>query len=644
MASLVGPSDGGGVAESSVSCASPGPDHFHVYLLRSRKNSRRSFYIGKTTDPKKRIRQHNGEILGGAKQTRKASKRPWEMIVVVEGFPSRTSALQFEWQWQHPKKSKVVRSAVKRASASSKRTGVRRLLHILEAMLTSKLWRQYPLDVRICDAECHEWFKKVAASKLPSYMNVFLSSLSECAVYQQNDSEATKSNADTASSFPGCRLCGAGIEGNFVECYHCTTQSHPRCLMGHFLTAELRATQPDSRFEDAEQDRTSVSANAVAGRHEPLLPAQGPCHYCGGQLTWAAVLRAFYHRHRVRRAAARAAVDAQNRVDAKCGGRWTSGETDALLAGVACHVDGFSGTLSSMDTQSQAEVGQVHRAVWGKILNDSKWFARVLETRTKTQLRHKWEAVVKQAMQASKKQATDTVSTLTASPRARAHTKESVSVCRLEGSLPESGLPSRTNITIRPGATQEQSLFSQSQRRRIHDQVSTSCSGSVVDDTTRAVGCKAPLDLDLNTRHLHRWKNWCMHLSPQVLIRCFWCAALQAKKLQRFESDFDAEDGVFANSPQRNLSSERIDTAQGGGSESDGSIVEILSSNEVAVDSAGTSQASQSSATVASAHFDRAKVQKDSGRRHVAKFASRRRPTPTLSSTDESSDDLDFLV
>eukprot|EP00750_Incisomonas_marina_P021888 INCI4782.1.p1 GENE.INCI4782.1~~INCI4782.1.p1 ORF type:complete len:257 (-),score=46.24 INCI4782.1:265-1035(-) len=256
-----------------------------------------------------------------------------------------------------------------------------------------------------------------------------------------------------------------------------------------------------------------------------------------------------------------------------------------------------------MDTQSQAEVGQVHRAVWGKILNDSKWFARVLETRTKTQLRHKWEAVVKQAMQASKKQATDTVSTLTASPRARAHTKESVSVCRLEGSLPESGLPSRTNITIRPGATQEQSLFSQSQRRRIHDQVSTSCSGSVVDDTTRA-----------------------------------------AKKLQRFESDFDAEDGVFANSPQRNLSSERIDTAQGGGSESDGSIVEILSSNEVAVDSAGTSQASQSSATVASAHFDRAKVQKDSGRRHVAKFASRRRPTPTLSSTDESSDDLDFLV
>lgn len=503
--------DGSGIDSSSNLSLSASPDHFHVYLLRSCKNSRRSFYIGKTTDPKKRIRQHNGEILGGAKQTRKASKRPWEMIVVVEGFPSRTSALQFEWQWQHPKKSKVVRSAVKRASASSKRTGVRRLLHILEAMLTSKLWRQYPLDVRICDAECYEWFKKVAESKLPSYMNVFLSSLSECAVYNKHgdrDDGRTTANADAASSFPGCRLCGEGIEGNFVECYHCTTPSHPRCLMAHFLTAESRAAQPDSGCGDTEEQQNgqlvSAANAAEERRHEPLLPAHGPCHYCGGLLTWPVVLRAFYHRHRTRRAAAQALAEAQSRVDAKCGGSWSASEVDALLAGVACHVDGFSGSLSSIHAQAQAgeEVGQVRRAVWGKILNDSKWFAPVLETRTKAQLRHKWEAVVKQAMAAAKRQKLGAASMQKApsslaarmqeSHRARAHGEENVSVSGLKGSLPASSrLSSNTNTSSLPGgASREQpsSSSSRSQRRRLHDQVSSSLSGSVVDEAAHAVG------------------------------------------------------------------------------------------------------------------------------------------------------------
>ncbi|KAG8830080.1 Slx4p interacting protein [Serendipita sp. 399] len=60
--------------------------------------------IGSTPNPLRRLRQHNGEIQAGARRTAKG--RPWEILALVHGFPSRLSALQFEWAWQHANKTR----------------------------------------------------------------------------------------------------------------------------------------------------------------------------------------------------------------------------------------------------------------------------------------------------------------------------------------------------------------------------------------------------------------------------------------------------------------------------------------------------------------------------------------------------------
>jgi structure-specific endonuclease subunit SLX1 len=66
-----------------------------VYMLRSIARPGCT-YIGSTPNPGRRVRQHNGEIKGGAARTSRGDKRPWEMVAVVAGFPGAVAALKFE--------------------------------------------------------------------------------------------------------------------------------------------------------------------------------------------------------------------------------------------------------------------------------------------------------------------------------------------------------------------------------------------------------------------------------------------------------------------------------------------------------------------------------------------------------------------
>jgi predicted GIY-YIG superfamily endonuclease len=67
-----------------------------VYLLIS-LDGRRT-YVGATSDPERRLKQHNREKSGGARSTAGVA---WRRAALVSGFRDKIEALQFEWRWKH---------------------------------------------------------------------------------------------------------------------------------------------------------------------------------------------------------------------------------------------------------------------------------------------------------------------------------------------------------------------------------------------------------------------------------------------------------------------------------------------------------------------------------------------------------------
>lgn len=138
------------------------PPPIVVYCLQS-LSRRNSTYIGASMDFVHRLRQHNGEIVGGAKYT--ARFRPWHRAVHAEGFATWRDALRFEWAWKFvtrklkltrasraPRDSRTTRaSRASRAEAQSSQRSLpgpapspylARRLAALHILLTDERWKR----------------------------------------------------------------------------------------------------------------------------------------------------------------------------------------------------------------------------------------------------------------------------------------------------------------------------------------------------------------------------------------------------------------------------------------------------------------------------------------------------------------------
>lgn len=72
---------------------------YYCYLLHT---SEGQTYVGATTDPDRRLRQHNGEISGGARATgiKVQQGLEWNIVCYISNIPEWRSTLQIEWRWK----------------------------------------------------------------------------------------------------------------------------------------------------------------------------------------------------------------------------------------------------------------------------------------------------------------------------------------------------------------------------------------------------------------------------------------------------------------------------------------------------------------------------------------------------------------
>ncbi|KAK6151320.1 hypothetical protein DH2020_013955 [Rehmannia glutinosa] len=136
-------------------------------------------YIGYTLNPRRRIRQHNGEIGSGAWRTKR--KRPWEMVLCIYGFPTNIAALQFEWAWQHPVESLAVRAA---ASSFKSLSGLANKIKLAYTMLTLPAWQSLNLTVNLFSTKYQKYTSGFAA--LPEQMRTRVCSMDELPCYNVN--------------------------------------------------------------------------------------------------------------------------------------------------------------------------------------------------------------------------------------------------------------------------------------------------------------------------------------------------------------------------------------------------------------------------------------------------------------------------
>nr|QBK88665.1 MAG: GIY-YIG nuclease [Mimivirus LCMiAC01] len=121
---------------------------WYCYILTNTYESHKHrTYVGASNNPKRRIRQHNNIIKGGAKYTSAFGNHTWKYMVLLAGLPTKINALQCEWKLKHPENKKRTRKIYCRPKGRIKG---------LSLVLKSKKWTNNSI-INNSDMELKMW-------------------------------------------------------------------------------------------------------------------------------------------------------------------------------------------------------------------------------------------------------------------------------------------------------------------------------------------------------------------------------------------------------------------------------------------------------------------------------------------------------
>ncbi|KAK8434413.1 hypothetical protein IWX49DRAFT_611688 [Phyllosticta citricarpa] len=284
----------------------PIPAFYCCYLLRSTVRHQVT-YVGSTPNPVRRLKQHNGEAMGGAVRTSRVSLRPWEMTCIVSGFPSKVAALQFEWAWQNTHLTRHIPTSDRITAARttvrvSPRTGkVRKRptrprmslsdrLSNLHLLLRVKSFDRWPLRLTFFNEEVYRTWEKLLTQtpfRLRDSIIVQLEKNDIPKAFQRPEAgqgihgidvgyapvKAYLDKSIRALKRPepvDCAVCNSRLSAEKSLLLVCPNQgckmvSHVTCLSQRFLNEE--------------------------GKAAAMVPLQGKCPSCKETLQWSTLMR-----------------------------------------------------------------------------------------------------------------------------------------------------------------------------------------------------------------------------------------------------------------------------------------------------------------------------------------------------------------
>ncbi|CCH43500.1 hypothetical protein BN7_3050 [Wickerhamomyces ciferrii] len=277
------------------------PKFYGCYLLRSIPKQN-SFYIGSTPDPVRRLRQHNGELKAGAYKTKRKGFRPWEMIMIVHGFPNKIAALQV---------TRITTSKTAGRSVHHKLGNVRLLLNApffnrmnLKVQIfnseTYKIWCTNKFGINLSNQLIHIDYNNIQETdedlNIESVVNFKQAQI-------ENDQKLlTKFKEMLQYGEKSCIVCDKTIDYIKTDtdyplvgiCYHdsCDHISHLSCLTTYFREQE---TEIDEKTADeialqrlSQRIKISEITKLPKGN---LIPQKAKCPSCDKTLIWSSLVR-----------------------------------------------------------------------------------------------------------------------------------------------------------------------------------------------------------------------------------------------------------------------------------------------------------------------------------------------------------------